>query len=83
MKGHIITRIRHGPPPRNWPSNFSFRMIIAEGPGYREFLEIFETHGIITQQYIIEQNGQPAQRTTICWPKEKHAEVLAMMGRVG
>lgn len=87
MKGHIIARIHHGPPLlhgdaplRNWPTRDA--VVLDEGANYSDTLEITVVHEIITLQFISDVDGYPAQRTTICWPKDKHAEVLAMMGRV-
>lgn len=87
MKGHVIARIHHGAPPlhgdaplRSWPARNA--VTLDEGTNYSDTLEISSAHGIVTLQFISDVDGYPAQRTTTCWPAEKHSEVLAMMRRV-
>ncbi len=58
------------------------RVILDEGPGYVEMLEISEAAGIVTAQLITDEDGQPSQITTFCWPKNKHAAVMGVMGDV-
>lgn len=78
----FFARLHAGPPPRAFSPPTPHRVVTDEGTGYVEMLEATKAHGAVTFQFITDEDGACPQITTIVWPAEKHAEVMAMLGRL-